>query len=229
MTRSRLYILGFAAVLACGESGAPTTDSTTDVTTTGTATATATATATTDAPTTGTTTGPDPTTSPATTDLPTGGSMGGTDTASGTTDPAGSTTDDSEGSGGGGEGSGMACAKWYDAFVDSYRPQCECQVSLGMYDSVDECLAATVPPQSCTCEIFAQSPETADQLECYEKAAQDKAECLSGLGLCAPQPMLKLCDDLQLTSLLLCGNPPKEICDAITMMCEDAPLLICLF
>ncbi|MCY0994617.1 hypothetical protein OV203_46260 [Nannocystis sp. ILAH1] len=225
MTRSHLSMLGFAAVLACGESGAPTTESTTDGTTTGSSSGT------TEAPTTGTTGTP-----PATTDLPTGGSMGGTDSASGTTDAAtgttdaaSGTTDDSEGSGGGGEGSGMACAKWYDAFVDSYRPQCECQVSLGMYDSIDECLAATVPPQSCTCEIFAQSPDTADQLKCYEKAAQDKAECLSGLGLCAGEPMLALCDDLQLSALLLCGNPPKEICDAITMMCEDAPLLICLF
>ncbi|MFZ6184672.1 hypothetical protein [Nannocystis pusilla] len=223
MTRSHLTMLGFAAVLACGESGAPTTESTTDGTTTGSSSGT------TDAPTTGTTTTSTTGTPPATTDLPTGGSMGGTDSASGTTDAASGTTDASEGTGGGGEGSGMACAKWYDAFVDSYRPQCECQVSLGMYDSVDECLAATVPPQSCTCEIFAQSPETADQLECYEKAAQDKAECLSGLGVCAGEPMLKLCDDLQLSALLLCGNPPKEICDAITMMCEDAPLLLCLF
>ena len=223
MTRSHLSLLGFAAALACGESGAPTTESTTDGTTTGSSSGT------TEAPTTdatASTTG----TPPATTDLPTGGSMGGTDSASGTTDAAsGTTTGDSEGSGGGGEGSGKACAAWYDAFVDSYRPQCECQVSLGMYDSVDECLAATVPPQRCTCEIFAQSPETAGQLECYEKAAQDKAECLSGLGLCAGEPMLKLCDDLQLSALLLCGSPPKEICDAITMTCEDAPLLICLF
>lgn len=222
MKRSCLSILGLAALVACGESGAPTTDDSTGSTTTA---------ATTDALTTGPTTGTTSTStsSAATTDLPTEGSAGGTDSAGGTTEGASGTTDDTtSGSGSGGEGSGMACAKWYDAFVDSYRPQCECQVSLGMYDSVDECLAATVPPQSCTCEIFAESPETADQLECYEQAAKDKAECLQGLGLCAGDLMLELCDDLQLSALLLCGNPPKEICDAITMMCEDAPLLICL-
>ncbi|MCY1057597.1 hypothetical protein [Nannocystis sp. SCPEA4] len=227
MNRTRLYLLGLAAMVACGEAGTPTTEGTSGSSTTGTGTSG-------DGPT-GTTTGT--TTAALTTDLPTGGSAGGTDSASGTTadttadttDGASGTSDTGEGTGGGGEGSGMACAKWYDAFVESYRPQCECQVSLGMYDSVDECLAATVPPSSCTCEIFAQSPETAAQLQCYEKAAIDKAECLSGLGLCAGEPMLKLCDDLELTALLLCGNPPKEICDAITMMCEDAPLLLCLF
>lgn len=227
MNRTRLYLLGLAAMVACGEAGTPTTEGISGSSTTGTGTSG-------DGPT-GTTTGT--TTAAPTTDLPTGGSAGGTDSASGTTadtsadptDGASGTSDTGEGTGGGGEGSGMACAKWYDAFVESYRPQCECQVSLGMYDSVDECLAATVPPSSCTCEIFAQSPETAAQLQCYEKAAIDKAECLSGLGLCAGEPMLKLCDELELTALLLCGNPPKEICDAITMMCEDAPLLICLF
>ncbi|MCY1008359.1 hypothetical protein OV079_22935 [Nannocystis pusilla] len=56
----------------------------------------------------------------------------------------------------------------------------------------------------------------------------DRMACLQGLGLCARDAMLKLCDDLQLSALLLCGNPPKEICDAITMMCGDAPLLLCL-
>ncbi|MBZ5709110.1 hypothetical protein [Nannocystis pusilla] len=227
MHRTRLYLLGLAAVIACSEAGAPTTEGTSGSSTTGTGTSG-------DGPT-GTTTGT--TTAAPTTDLPTEGSEGGTDSAGGTTlgttadptDGASGTSDTDGGTGGGGEGSGMACAKWYDAFVASYVPQCECQVSLGMYDTVDECLAATVPPSSCTCEIFAQSPETAAQLQCYEKAAIDKAECLSGLGLCAGELMLQLCDDLELTSLLLCGNPPKEICDAITMMCDDAPLLLCLF
>jgi len=227
MIRTRLYMLGLALMVACGEAGAPTTEGTSSSSTTGTGTS--------GDPPTGTTTGTS--TAAPTTDMPTGGSGGGTESASGTTanttaettDGASGTSDTDEGTGGGGEGSGKACAQWYDAFVESYRPQCECQVSLGMYENVDECLAATVPPSSCTCEIFAQSPETAAQLKCYEKAAIDKANCLSGLGLCAGAPMLELCDNLELTSLLLCGNPPKEICDAITMMCDDAPLLICLF
>lgn len=223
---SRICALVFA-FLACG--GEPNTTSTmTDGSTGGS----------TGGGTTGGSTTAQPTSSPASTGtIDTGGTGTGTESASGTdtgepttggvaTEP-GTDTGTTEGGGTGGQGSGMACAKWYGAIAGSYEPICECEVQKGTYQTIEACLAAVAPPPDCACSIFAQSPETAAILACYEKAAQAKTDCLGDLNLCIGDIPLDLCVLQELDALLKCGMPSAEVCQQLKTMCGEAVPPIC--
>lgn len=167
----------------------------------------------------------------------TGGTGGGTESASGSdsSEPtsAGVTTEQTtdmpttEGGGTGGQGSGMACAKWYGAIADSYGPICECEVQKGTYETVDECMTALAPPADCACSIFAESPETAEILKCYEKAAQAKTDCLGDLDLCLDNVPLDPCLLQEVDALLKCGMPPADVCEQLKTMCGEAVPPIC--
>ncbi len=217
-TRTSLA-LALSLTVACGGGGSTTT--TTDSgggasTTTDPATETG-------APTTTTTMA---TTS--TTELPTGGSGGGTDGATGSTSgDAGTSTGDISGSGTGGQGSAIACASWYDALYDSYAPICECEVEEGNYQTVEACQNAIAPSSDCTCMIFADAPETVELLKCYEKAAEDREECLAGIGQCLLGDLLQGCLDAELAALSACGAPSDEICMDLQQMCGGEVPPIC--
>lgn len=222
MSARSTFALVLSLMFACG--GEPTTTMT-DGGTGG-------STGTTDA---GTGTGGAPTTSAAgTTTGDTGGTGGGTESASGsdsagtsTGDGTGESTTDPSGGGTGGSGSGMACVKWYGAIADSYGPICECEVQKGTYDSVEECVMQLAPPADCACSLFAESPETAELLLCYEKAAKAKTKCLEQLDLCIDNVPLDLCVKDELDALIACGAPPPELCESLKNMCGEAVPAIC--
>lgn len=151
-------------------------------------------------------------------------SGGATTGEGGTSEP---TTASTEGSGGGGSGSGMACVKWYAAIYDSLRPQCECEVKKGGYDSVEECQMALAPPSDCACMVFAQDPQAVEQLHCYEMAAQDKSACLDGVDLCIDTLPLDACTLQEAAALAQCGPPSPSLCMSLKSMCDDMVPPIC--
>lgn len=63
---------------------------------------------------------------------------------------------------------------------------------------------------------------------CRRPGARQLQSCAIHVGVPSTSSQVCVHESARLGALLLCGNPPKEICDAITMMCEDAPLLLCL-
>lgn len=213
----------FALVLTLAACGGEPTTTMTDGGTGG-------STGTTDAATgTGTGTGDTPT-STSSTSGDTGGTGGGTESASGTdtTGAVGSTGEMlTEGGGSGGQGSGMACVKWYGAIAESYGPICECEVQKGTFETVEECLMTLAPPADCACSLFAESPETADLLLCYEKAAKAKTKCLENLNLCIGNVPLDLCIKEELDAYLECGTPSAELCQNLKNMCGEAVPAIC--
>lgn len=158
-----------------------------------------------------------------TVEQPTGGSGGASEGASGST---GGSLDPS-GSGTGGEGSGAACVAWYGSIYDSYGPICACQVQMGVFPDEQACVDALAPPSDCACMIFAQAPETADLLHCYESAAKDRADCVGAIDVCPLDVALAACDAVQAEALAACGTPPMEVCTALKMDCQELPALLC--
>lgn len=173
--------------------------------------------------------GGSPTTTTATTGTGTDASTGAPPTSS-----TGATGTPSEGtaaetsSGSGGAGSQAACLAWYEAFTDSFRPICECDVADGFYENVEACLADATSPPDCMCEVFGGAPESEGMFDCYEKADRALVACLEAIGACPDGGPLQACYDQEGVAIEACGFPSGAVCEQVFTTCgESGPFGSC--
>jgi len=124
-------------------------------------------------------------------------------------------------------------ARLVEAFIDSrihtVRATCPCQVSMGAYESTDECLGFNLPPSdSAACVTKAikpfDSPEVRETLACMTDFGENVVKCYEDLECGAPKQATCV------GTLLDCfENPPQffvpagEECPAVIGAAEPMP------
>lgn len=117
-----------------------------------------------------------------------------------------------------GSGAEERCLAWYDVQIEIARWFCQCDVSHGIYVSIEACLADAPNPSSCVCPLFGAAPETAALLGCYAMIDKMTVDCLGTVEVCGnPQQ----CFDSEAQGLLDCGELPPSLCEALFSECND--------
>jgi hypothetical protein len=119
----------------------------------------------------------------------TDGTTDGTTTDSGTSEPTTGAVSDPE-----------ILQKCDDGFANDAKlaeAQCQCQVALGIYADLAECLAdvkmADAELRACTCEVYSRHPDVEAALDCVGPAQTDALACTMGV-MCTedtPEPLFE--------------------------------------
>jgi hypothetical protein len=146
----------------------------------------------------------------------TDGTTDGTTTDSGTSEPTTGAVSDPE-----------ILQKCDDGFANDAKlaeAQCQCQVALGIYADLAECLAdvkmADAELRACTCEVYSRHPDVEAALDCVGPAQTDALACTMGV-MCTdtPEPLFE-CLEPFYTKIEACATPPKPALAEVEVACN---------
>jgi hypothetical protein len=173
---------------------------------------------------------PEPTTAGDTTTTP--NPTEGTDTGETTADPTTTdpTTEGTTGAPPPDPEIAMQCMERFANDDKLLEAQCECQVALGAFETIEECLMLVKGdplPVDCICGVLSQFPESKAQLECG-LAAQTPALACTADVMCVddPEPLIA-CLQPYYEASEACGIPPKPARAQVEIECGMAAPIEC--